>query len=174
MARKETVQGSGLQAPRQFGKDASESRRVQETAGSKTSWEKYKPKLAGGAEKQFLEFLELLETAKMGKGSFDEASDEFSIFGEREFSKLVSDFYLKNIVPSWTSKKSEKLEKTVEKQLKIIEDYENQSLEYQKKGKWIFKNLGRIEEILQKIRVGGQVEGVNIKRKSRYMITLEM
>jgi predicted ribosome quality control (RQC) complex YloA/Tae2 family protein len=118
------------------------------------------------------EFLELLELSNTGKGTFTD--EDYLIGGKKHISRVIYEFYTKIIPEKWKDSKMERINKTIEQQNKIIQDYEEKARKYREKGRYIYDNLVQIDSILKLINAGKWPSGVNIKRRSRYMVTIEL
>lgn len=118
------------------------------------------------------EFLKLLDLASNGKGEI--ADENYRIGGKKDISRIIYEFYTKIVPKMWEKDKLEKIKGTVEKQKKIIEEFEKKAIEYREKGKYIYDHMVDVDSILELIKSGKWPAGVNIKRRSRYMVTLEI
>jgi predicted ribosome quality control (RQC) complex YloA/Tae2 family protein len=117
------------------------------------------------------EFMKLLNLADRGKGEFIEK--DYTIEGKKSISRVIYEFYTKIIPEKWKEDKLIRIKKTIEKQKRIIGEYEKKAVECSEKGDYIYDHLVEIDSILKLVKSGKWPDGVNIKSRSRYMITLE-
>lgn len=122
--------------------------------------------------KDWASFRELLEMASKGMGTL--VGEEFRIGCERPISRVIYEFYTKIAPKLWENEKAERIKGTIAKHKKIIAEFDDKSKEYREKGNYIYDHLQTVDSALELIKSGKWPVGVDIKRRARYMVTLEL